>query len=50
MSLTNKNKSIVDTLTPKSPLYIACHQPPIKFIKSANYGVKKLWARINLTK
>ena len=47
MTTINTNKSIVDTLNKNGPIMKEIRKPSIKFIKSQNYGVRKLWARIN---
>jgi hypothetical protein len=45
MPTPKHQQSIVDTLTKDSPLYIACHQPQLMYVKRQNYGVRKLWKR-----
>jgi len=42
--------SIVDKLAKDSPLLLEIRKPQIKFIRHQNYGVKKLWQRLNDSK
>jgi len=42
--------SIVDKLAKDSPLLLEAQKPQIKFIRRQNYGVKKLWQRLNNSK
>ena len=42
--------SIVDKLAKDSPLLLEIRKPQIKFIRHQNYGVRKLWRRIDNSK
>ena len=42
--------SIVDHLKKDSPLLLECKKPQIMYIKHQNYGVRKLWRRIDNSK
>jgi len=41
-----KLPSIVDTLKPTDPLYIACRQPQLMYVRVQNYGLAKLYDRL----
>jgi hypothetical protein len=42
--------SIVDHLKKDSPLLLECKKPQIMYIKHQNYGVRKLWRRLDNSK
>ena len=42
--------SIVDKLAKDSPLLLEAQKPQIMYIKHQNYGVRKLWQRLNNSK
>ena len=42
--------SIVDHLKKDSPLLLECKKPQIMYVKHQNYGVRKLWRRLNNSK
>jgi len=42
--------SVIPELKKNSPLLLECQKPQIKFIKNQNYGVKKLYYRLNYSK
>lgn len=47
MRIVKHQPSITEGLTKDSPLYIACHQPQLMYVKKQNYGVRKLWKRLS---
>ena len=42
--------SIVDHLQKDSPLLLECKKPQIMYVRHQNYGVRKLWRRIDNSK
>ena len=42
--------SITQSLSESSPLLLECKKPQIMFVPSQNYGVRKLWKRLNDSK
>ena len=47
MPTPKHQQSIVDTLTKTSPLYLETQKPQLMFVTRQNYGVRKLWKRID---
>lgn len=47
MPTQKHQRSIVDTLTKNSPLYLEMQKPQLMYVPRQNYGVRKLWKRID---
>ncbi len=45
--MAKDSTSIVDHLKKDSPLLLECKKPQIMYVKHQNYGVRKLWRRID---
>jgi len=48
--MAKDSTSIVDHLKKDSPLLLECKKPQIMYVKHQNYGVRKLWRRIDNSK
>jgi hypothetical protein len=48
--MAKDSTSIVDHLKKDSPLLLECKKPQIMYIKHQNYGVRKLWRRLDNSK
>ena len=48
--MAKDTSSIVDHLKKDSPLLLECKKPQIMYVKHQNYGVRKLWRRLNNSK
>lgn len=46
MAIMKPSKSIIDYIDKNGPIMKEIRKPPIKFIKSQSYGVRKLWKRL----
>jgi len=48
--MAKDSTSIVDHLKKDSPLLLECKKPQIMYVRHQNYGVRKLWRRIDNSK